>query len=148
MQSLTSAHHIVLTLSLLPLAALAGCGTSTPAPAAGGDETSSGTSGGEGGSETGATSTGGDDNPHAIGQQVPWPTDDWTVVTPEEMGMDSTVLEGAFDYAFADPKHTQGVVVVRGGALVAERYSEGRDETSLAASWSAGKSFVSTLVGI
>ena len=84
----------------------------------------------------------------AIGQQVPWPTDDWTVVAPEEMGMDSVVLEGAFDYAFKDGKNTQGVVVVRGGAIVAERYAEGKDATSFAASWSAGKSVASTLVGI
>lgn len=84
----------------------------------------------------------------AIGQQVGWPTNDWTVKKPEDMGMDSKVLEEAFDYAFRPEQNTQGVVIIRGGALVAERYATGAGPDSWAASWSMGKSFVSALVGI
>lgn len=92
----------------------------------------------------------------AIGQKVPFPTAEWSVRSPEEMGMDSAVLDGARAYAFdfdADQDgvpdtNTQGVVVVRGGAIVGEWYAPGKDRSSYAASWSMAKSFVSTLVGI
>ncbi len=110
-------------------------------------------------------------NPHAIGQQVPWPTTEWTTATPEEMGMDAALLEEALDYAFeninppslrtpGDPTQfpfdnlTQGVVVIRGGAIVAERYAPDprngapKNKDSWAASWSMAKSFSSTLVGL
>jgi CubicO group peptidase (beta-lactamase class C family) len=84
----------------------------------------------------------------AIGQKAPWPTGDWTVVSPEQMGMDSNVLAEARDYALRPDQNTQGVVVVRGGAIVAEWYREGYDATSFAASWSMAKSFVSATLGI
>ena len=77
-----------------------------------------------------------------------WPVDGWAVRTPAEQGMDAATLEGARDYAFAEGKNTQGVVVIRDGALVAEWYADGKDETSWAASWSVAKSFTSALIGI
>lgn len=73
---------------------------------------------------------------------------EWPEQTPEEQQMDSAMLEGARTYAFQPDRHTQGVVVTRRGALVAEWYEDGRDATSYAASWSMGKSFTSALVGI
>lgn len=72
----------------------------------------------------------------------------WEVREPEAVGMDSAVLEGAREYAFQPAKHTQGVVVVRHGVIVAEWYADGKDETSFAASWSIAKSFTSALIGI
>ena len=84
----------------------------------------------------------------AIGQIAPWPTERWAQLEPEEVDMDPAVLEGAFEYAFAEGRNTQAVIVIRGGAIVAERYAEGKDETDYAASWSAAKSFASTLVGM
>ena len=45
------------------------------------------------------------------------PAWEWAVQTPAELGMDSAVLEGARDYAFADGKNTQGVVIIRHGAV-------------------------------
>ncbi len=68
--------------------------------------------------------------------------------TPDELGMDPAVLERARSYAFAEGKNTQGVVVVRGGAIVAEWYAEDRDAESLGASWSVAKSVTSALIGI
>lgn len=76
------------------------------------------------------------------------PGDEWQVDEPEDHGMDPAVLEGAKTYAFADGKNTQGVVVVRGGAIVAEWYAPGADEESWAASWSMAKSVASALIGI
>jgi CubicO group peptidase (beta-lactamase class C family) len=70
------------------------------------------------------------------------------VITPEEAGMDPGVLDGARMYAFDPAKNTQGVVILRGGKLVAEWYAEDRDADSFAASWSMAKSFTSALVGI
>ena len=57
-------------------------------------------------------------------------------------------IRSRFDYAFQPEHNTQGVVVIRGGAVVAERYAEGKDMDSNGTSWSAGKSFASTLIGI
>ena len=77
---------------------------------------------------------------------VPDPT--WAVESPEDHGMDPAALEEAKSYAFADGRHTQGVVVVRGGAIVAEWYAPDANQDSWAASWSMSKSVVSALVGI
>ena len=74
--------------------------------------------------------------------------DDWTVKSPDEMGMDASILEEARAYAFEPSMNTQGIVIVRGGAIVAEWYSEDRDKDSWAASWSMAKSFASALIGI
>jgi CubicO group peptidase (beta-lactamase class C family) len=84
----------------------------------------------------------------ALGQQVPWPTEEWPAVEPVAMGMDAAVLEGAREYAFAPHRNTQAVIVVRGGAIVAEWYAEGAGTETFAASWSAAKSVLSALVGI
>lgn len=62
--------------------------------------------------------------------------------------MSSVVLDGARAYAFQEGRNTQGVVVVRHGAIVAEWYEPGRDASSFAPSWSVAKSFTSALVGI
>src|SRR5690606_7835056 len=59
----------------------------------------------------------------AVTEQVPGA--DWTVEDPEDHGMDPEVLEGAREYAFAEGRNTQGVVVVRDGVIVAEWYADG-----------------------
>ncbi|HEX7134640.1 MAG TPA: serine hydrolase [Iamia sp.] len=76
------------------------------------------------------------------------PGDDWVVATPEEHGIDPAGLEEAREYAFAEGKETQGVVVVHGGEIVAEWYADGAGPDSWAASWSVAKSFTSAVVGI
>jgi hypothetical protein len=63
--------------------------------------------------------------------RIAWPTAGWSVEPPEQHGMDSAVLDGARQYAFQPEKHTQGVVVVRHGVIVAEWYEDGRDAASL-----------------
>ena len=47
-----------------------------------------------------------------------------------------------------DNKNTQGVVIVRHGVIIGERYSDDKSQYSLATSWSTGKSFASALIGI
>jgi CubicO group peptidase (beta-lactamase class C family) len=62
--------------------------------------------------------------------------------------MDAHLLDKARQYAFEDGRNTQGIVVVRGGVLVAEWYAPGATADSWATSWSVGKSFASALVGM
>ena len=62
--------------------------------------------------------------------------------------MSEAELKQALDYAFKSTRNTQGVVIVRHGVIVAERYANGESENSLATSWSTGKSFASALIGI
>ncbi|HWJ60755.1 MAG TPA: serine hydrolase [Acidimicrobiales bacterium] len=80
------------------------------------------------------------------GDQVPG--DEWVVEEPEAEGMDAATLEGAKDYAFVDGRNTQGVVVVRDGAIVGEWYADGADADSWTASWSVAKSFSSAVAGL
>ncbi len=104
----------------------------------------------------GAVACGGDDEGAgsggepglAIGQRVPFPTASWTTATPAAMGMDAARLDEARQYAFRADHNTQSVVVVRGGAVVAQWHAEGYDADSWSTSWSVAKSFTSTLVGI
>lgn len=49
---------------------------------------------------------------------------------------------------FLAEMETTGLLVLKDGRLVFERYWLGNDETTQSASWSVGKSFVSALVGI
>ena len=77
-----------------------------------------------------------------------WPTETWTVETPESQEMDSQKLELARDYAFADGRNTQSVVIVRGGVIVGEWYASGSDKDDHVTSWSVGKSILSAVVGI
>lgn len=86
----------------------------------------------------GAAGCGGDSKPR-------W---EWPARAPGDVGMDAAVLEGAREYAFQPGKNTQGVVVVRRGAIVAEWYEDGAGPDSYAGSWSVAKSFTSALIGI
>ncbi|HEX6245929.1 MAG TPA: serine hydrolase [Polyangiales bacterium] len=93
-----------------------------------------------------AAEAGAPDAATASGPKFPDP--DWQVSTPEREGLRQQGVDKALDYAFQTSKHTQGVVVVRHRAIVAERYEPGRDADSFAASWSMAKSVTSALVGI
>ena len=77
-----------------------------------------------------------------------WPGAEWATSTPEAEGMDPALIQQALDYAFEAQHNTQGVVVVRNGVIVAQRYSEGRDAESLGTSWSMGKSVAGALIGL
>jgi len=80
--------------------------------------------------------------------ELTWPGAEWELAEPVDVGLDAEVLEGAREYAFDTGKETQGVVVVRHGRVAAEWYARGSDADTLGTSWSAAKSFTSTLIGI
>ncbi|HWJ97924.1 MAG TPA: serine hydrolase, partial [Acidimicrobiales bacterium] len=95
-----------------------------------------------------ATSTTAPAAPAAPASAARVPGDEWAVEQPDAEGMDAAKLEEARAYAFADGRNTQGVVVVRDGAIVSEWYADGADADSWTASWSVAKSFSSAVAGI
>ena len=95
----------------------------------------------------------------------------WETSSPAEEGMDSALLDTAFNNAFADDTFTQAGIVIRNERIVYEQYRgitasekqilidqevpneiteeyDFRDEYSLTSSWSVAKSFLSVLIGI
>jgi CubicO group peptidase (beta-lactamase class C family) len=71
----------------------------------------------------------------------------WKVSTPDAVGMNHTVLDSAYIKAeqlgFVD-----GLLVIKNGKLVAEKYYNGYDQNTAHQIWSDTKSFLSALVGI
>lgn len=125
----------------LAVAALLGSVAVACSSANGGDETSS---------ERRASTT---KAAAATTSEVPGPQErvpgaSWVVEDPDAQGMDADALEEARTYAFAPERNTQGVVVVRHGAIVSEWYADGADADSWTASWSVAKSFSSAVTGI
>ena len=85
-----------------------------------------------------------------------FPSTSWIVVEPEEVGMNSDKLQEAVNYAFDQvtvdgeslSQNTQGLVIIRHGAIVAEKYAAESTKDTIATSWSTAKSFTSALMGI
>ena len=85
-----------------------------------------------------------------------WPTADWRTATPESTGVDSAKLEEAAKYAMTlvgeDTERkgirTDGLVIIRNGELILERYNRGYEADTPHLVWSVTKSFVNTLYGI
>jgi CubicO group peptidase (beta-lactamase class C family) len=73
---------------------------------------------------------------------------DWQIDQPERHGFDVEKLEAFYEYAFRPHFYTQGIVIIKDGYLVSERYAEGTDHDSWATSWSIGKSLTSALIGM
>jgi CubicO group peptidase (beta-lactamase class C family) len=46
----------------------------------------------------------------------------WVTSTPELEGMDATKLQAAIDYTFTDDFNTQGLIIIRKGKVVTEKY--------------------------
>jgi len=85
-----------------------------------------------------------------------WPTKAWRVKTPAQAGLNADSLKSLEDYAFArkTPEEaragvrTDGLVIVRGGYLVYERYAGGYGPDTPHITWSVSKSFINALYGI
>ncbi|MHB8598048.1 MAG: serine hydrolase domain-containing protein [Ktedonobacteraceae bacterium] len=77
-----------------------------------------------------------------------WPTTDWKEATPQEMGMNPSLLTEMHETIEADIPTLHSLLIVRYGYLLFERYYQGctrYDEYYLA---SASKSVISALIGI
>ena len=72
----------------------------------------------------------------------------WESSAPNDVNVDKEGVDQALDYAFSPGRNTQGVVIIRHGVIIGERYADGESKDSLATSWSTGKSFASALIGI
>ena len=77
-----------------------------------------------------------------------FPGSSWETSDPSDVDMTQAGILEALNYAFESSRNTQGVVIIRHGVIVGERYANGKSKDSLATSWSTGKSFASALVGI
>ena len=53
----------------------------------------------------------------------------WSFSSPQEEGMDSDKLENVLEYVFDDDFSTQGLIVVRNGKIVIEKYQDISDST-------------------
>lgn len=134
--------------------AAAACGPTRPPTGTGGTGGSGGSAGSAGVDAGTPQCFGIDLPPRALG--VPkstttlapyYPTTEFRTATPEAAGIDPQKLETALSFATAHSS-TQGILVLRHGYIVAERYSGGFTATTRHESYSMAKSFSSALVGI
>ena len=77
----------------------------------------------------------------------PLPEGDWKVSTPEEQGLDPILLARLY-YEAAELETLYGLLVIRNGYLIGEKYFNGASVDHAKGRASATKSFTSALVGI
>jgi len=78
---------------------------------------------------------------------TPLPEGDWKVSTPEEQGLDPMLLAKLY-YEAAELETLYGLLVIKNGYLVAEKYFNEGSMDQVSGRQSATKSFTSALVGI
>jgi CubicO group peptidase (beta-lactamase class C family) len=78
---------------------------------------------------------------------APLPGDDWAVSTPAEQGLDPMLVAELYHNA-ADLETLYGLLVVKNGHLIAEKYFNNGSVEQMSDRASATKSFTSALVGI
>jgi CubicO group peptidase (beta-lactamase class C family) len=80
---------------------------------------------------------------------TPWPTDGWSTSTPEEQGMDSSLLNDMMERIDEHDVRIDSLLIVRNGHLVFEEYPNTLyDNESRHIIHSCTKSYTSALVGI
>jgi CubicO group peptidase (beta-lactamase class C family) len=93
--------------------------------------------------------------PRAAGTPTPapssleayFPTSDFRTISPADAGMDAQKLADALSFSTAQ-SHTQAIIVLRSGYIVAENYIGSFTADTRHESYSMAKSFTSALVGI
>ena len=76
-----------------------------------------------------------------------YPDREWQETSAADAQVDQAKIDRLFDLSFEDSA-TQGVVLIKDGLLVGERYAEGYSKDSYGTSWSMAKSFYAALIGI
>ena len=76
-----------------------------------------------------------------------YPDADWEKSSPESQGIELKKIKKIMDLSFSDSS-TQGVVVIKNGIIIGEKYAEGYTLNSHGTSWSTAKSYYAALVGI
>ena len=77
-----------------------------------------------------------------------WPTESWSVSTPEAQGIDPDEFSKADSYIKDDYPNVYSLLVVRHGYLVYEKYYQGAKEKDAYQVYSVTKSIMSALTGI
>ncbi len=79
-----------------------------------------------------------------------WPTEGWRYVTPEELGLDGSMLEDMVEDINSQPTvmKTDSVVVIKNGYIVFEEYFNDYTKDTPHIIYSCTKSVVSTIFGI
>ena len=77
-----------------------------------------------------------------------WPTRGWRHCRPDELGMNADSLRKVYQYSIQPELHTDAVVIVKDGYIVAEYYFGDFGQDDRHESYSVAKSFASALVGI
>ncbi|NCX34372.1 MAG: class A beta-lactamase-related serine hydrolase [Proteobacteria bacterium] len=76
-----------------------------------------------------------------------FPDSTWESVSPESQNIASKNVQTLIDLAFTD-NATLGVVVIKNGRIIGEKYAAGYNMNSHGTSWSMAKSYYAALVGI
>ena len=88
-------------------------------------------------------------NPHLPADAITYfPNTDWTATTPEEQGMNSTVLAEMLQFVEDEDPPVKGLVVTRNGYIIEEEYWNYNTETTTHHIFSCTKSYTAALVGI
>ena len=86
--------------------------------------------------------------PHGKAGADAWPTKEWRTSSPEDEGMSGEKLQAALASARKQGLSLHGLLVIRHGSIVMEKYFAPYDATTPHSLYSCTKSFVSALVGI
>ena len=78
---------------------------------------------------------------------VYYPEDVWELSSPESQNVDSEKVNKLINLSFID-QSTLGVVIIKNGKIIGEKYADGYDSFSHGTSWSMAKSYYAALVGI
>ena len=76
-----------------------------------------------------------------------FPSDEWKIVTPESQNINSAKVQKIIDLSFLD-QSTLGVVIIKNGKIIGEKYADGYSDISHGTSWSMAKSYYAALIGV
>ena len=76
-----------------------------------------------------------------------YPSGEWQKTSPESQSIDQAKVNKIMDLSFTD-ESTQGIVIIKNGKIIGERYADGYDSKSHGTSWSMAKSYYAALIGI
>ncbi|MGY5865152.1 MAG: serine hydrolase [Candidatus Thorarchaeota archaeon] len=88
------------------------------------------------------------DQDHEVPERVYWPTEEWRNSTPEQQGMDSTILNRIDEDITDDDIEVDSVVIIKNGYIIYEKYYGYWSQHMLHTIQSCTKSFMSALIGI
>ena len=76
-----------------------------------------------------------------------FPGSKWDSVSPESQGVEAAKVNKLIEMSFNDDA-TLGVVVIKNGKIIGEKYAANYDLDSHGTSWSMAKSYYAALIGI